>query len=362
MRVLFFGTYDERRHPRVRALRQGFAATGWGVHVLNRPLNDSTEDRVAAARNPLRVLPWIAHLVPRWRALRREAKGLQFDPEVVLVGYLGVFDVVLARLLFRRSMVVLDHMAPLAETVSDRGLSSVVRAVASVVDGIAVSLADVVVVDRKQEGLARSTSKLVTVPLVASDEWFQVPSAEPSDVLRVVFFGLHTPLQGTPTIGRAIALLRGARVSFTMIGRGQDYDECRRLAGDAGTVTWIDWVEAENLPALVASHDVCLGVFGTQLKTQGVVPNKVVQGAAAGCAIVTGDSPPVRRLFGDAAMLVPVGDAEALADSIRLVAQDREMLATLRAKARAVANARLRPSSTIEPLLERLGSGGGLRA
>ena len=44
---------------------------------------------------------------------------------------------------------------------------------------------------------------------------------------------------------------------------------------------------AADLPALVAGHDVCLGIFGTGDKALRVVPNKVFQGAAAGCAIVT---------------------------------------------------------------------------
>ena len=58
----------------------------------------------------------------------------------------------------------------------------------------------------------------------------------------------------------------------------------------------------------MARHDVCLGIFGTGPKALRVVPNKVFQGAAAGCALVTSDTPPQRRLLGDAAVLVPPGD------------------------------------------------------
>ena len=74
---------------------------------------------------------------------------------------------------------------------------------------------------------------------------------------------------------------------------------------------------AANLPALVAGHDVCLGIFGTGDKALRVVPNKVFQGAAAGCAIVTSDTAPQRRALGDAAVLVPPGDPEALAAALR---------------------------------------------
>ena len=51
----------------------------------------------------------------------------------------------------------------------------------------------------------------------------------------------------------------------------------------------------------MADHDVCLGIFGTGAKAPRVVPNKVFQGAAAGCAIVTSDTAPQRRVLGDAA-------------------------------------------------------------
>ena len=45
---------------------------------------------------------------------------------------------------------------------------------------------------------------------------------------------------------------------------------------------------------MVASHDVCLGIFGDTDKALSVVPTKVYQGAAAGCAVVTSDTAPHR--------------------------------------------------------------------
>ena len=86
-----------------------------------------------------------------------------------------------------------------------------------------------------------------------------------------------------------------------------------RAAGGDG-VDWLDWVAPADLPALVADHDVCLGIFGRGDKALRVVPNKVFQGAASGCAVVTSDTAPQRRALGDCAVLVPPGDPEALAD------------------------------------------------
>jgi glycosyltransferase involved in cell wall biosynthesis len=76
---------------------------------------------------------------------------------------------------------------------------------------------------------------------------------------------------------------------------------------------------------------VSLGIFGTTSKARHVVPTKIFQGGAAGCAIVTSDTPPQRAALGDAAVFVPPGDAPALATALRQLATDRQRLAELRA-------------------------------
>jgi hypothetical protein len=43
---------------------------------------------------------------------------------------------------------------------------------------------------------------------------------------------------------------------------------------------WRGWVEQSRMPALVAGHDVCLGIFGTTPKGLRVVPNKAYQARA----------------------------------------------------------------------------------
>src|SRR5207302_9708996 len=110
-----------------------------------------------------------------------------------------------------------------------------------------------------------------------------------------VFFGSFTPLQGAPVIGEALRLLAADdRFAFTIVGRGQDYEETRAAAGVA-KVDWIDWVEPEQLPYLVACHDVCLGIFGTSPKALRVVPSQVFIAAAPGTELVPHGTPPLRQ-------------------------------------------------------------------
>ena len=92
---------------------------------MNEPLRLDTAGRVAMLRQPWR-LP----------TPRRQAAALlagagapgppgagEPAPDAVLVGYLGHFDVRLARRLFRGTPIVLDHLVSAAGTARDRGLA-----------------------------------------------------------------------------------------------------------------------------------------------------------------------------------------------------------------------------------------------
>src|SRR5262249_15537784 len=195
----------------------------------------------------------------------------------------------------------------------------------------------------------------VVVPVGAPRAWFYPPVRHGAERVRVVFFGSFTPLQGAPVIGEALCLLADDdRFAVTIVGSGQDYEATRSAAAGAGNVEWIAWVEPEQLPYLVACHDVCLGIFGTGPKALRVVPNKVFQGAAAGTAIITSDTPPQRQELGDAAVFVPAGDGAVLAAELRTLAAGRDRLWELRRAAFARANERFHPASVIDALNVRL--------
>ncbi|HSR23681.1 MAG TPA: glycosyltransferase, partial [Candidatus Eisenbacteria bacterium] len=334
MRARFFGTYDADAHPRVRVLAEGLREHGLTVDACNAPLGLSTAARVAMLRRPWLLPRLAARLATCWLRLVVRSRRLP-GPDVVVVGYLGHFDVRLARRLYPRTPIVLDHLVGASDTAADRGVHGGLRQrLLARLDDRALRAADVVVVDTEEHRAAvpeAHRGKAVVVPVGAPAEWFAPPAgADPADPLRVVFFGLYTPLQGAPVIGRALARLADEPVHVTMIGKGQDLEETRRLAAANPHVTWREWVAPAELPALVARHDVCLGIFGTGDKALQVVPNKVFQGAAAGCAIVTSDTPPQRRTMGDAAVLVPPGDPAALAAALLGLAGDRSELARMR--------------------------------
>lgn len=389
--MIAFGTYDAARHPRIAVLIAGLRAHGTKVTELNRPLGLSTAERVRMLQQPWRLPVLAGRLLRCWAGLvsdavrQRRAEG---RPSAVLVGYLGHFDVVLARLLFPRSVVVLDHLVFAGDTATDRGAAGLRVRLLNGLDRLAVACADVVVTDTEEHRrMLPDPGKGVVVPVGAPDAWRTAGSERaaeggpggasadgPGDLaggasggvtpsaaspeLSVVFFGLYTPLQGAPVIAEAVreAVAAGAPLRVTMIGAGQDLPEVRETLARTPGVTWLDWVEPDGLPALVARHQVCLGIFSDTPKGVRVVPNKVYQGLAAGCVVVTSDTPPQRRAVGEHAELVPPADPGALADRLAALC-DPATLAAARERA-ARGRDRIRPQAVTEPLAEALSARG----
>ena len=82
---------------------------------------------------------------------------------------------------------------------------------------------------------------------------------------------------------------------------------------------------------------IALGIFGTGDKAARVIPNKVFQALACARPVITADTPAVRELLSDGvdALLVPPGDALALAEAVRRIAGEAGLAGRLAAAGRA---------------------------
>ena len=356
MKVVAFGTYDVSRHPRMNVIIEGLRSHGYDIEECNIPLAVDTARRVRGVAQPWRLVGPIFRLVWTWVRLSLRSRGV-VRPDLVIVGYLGSIDIHLARILWPRAPVVLDQLIFAGDTALDRGVGKPwMGRFLDWVDRRAIRSADTVLVDTEEnlDLIPRDfRHRGLVVPVGASESWFHSRRSLPDGPLRVVFFGLYTPLQGATVIGETMALLRDAPIEWTMIGSGQELEATRRRAGGVPGATWIDWVDADELPGVVAGHHVCLGIFGTGSKALRVVPNKVYQGAAAGCAVITSDTPPQRRALADGALFVPAGDANALKETILSLADDRESCRKASDRARSRAEAVFKPATVVMSLVDQ---------
>ena len=305
---------------------------GAGVEVVEEHVSVWDGDQHGWGAGPTRALR-LAAAEARLLTRRRP------DADALIVGYPGHFDLPTARRAARGRPVVFNPLVSLVDTlVADRGRfrpGSLAARALETVDRRAFRAADVVVADtaadaRFFEGLAGLDE--VPVCFVGAEDRLFKPSWSPPERFVVLFVGKLIPLHGVETI---LAAAREApEIDFRLVGSGQLEG---LLAGRPPNVQHVPWIEYERLPAEIQRSGCSLGIFGGSGKAQRVIPNKAFQAIACAAPLVTADTPAARELLVDeeSALLVPPGDATALARAVRRLADDPELSRRIAAGGRA---------------------------
>ena len=260
--------------------------------------------------------------------LQRPHRGA-FD--AVIVGYPGHFDVPRARRLAGKRPLVFNPLVSLHDTlVSDRGRfckGSFSAGVLAAVDRRALRLPDLVVADTNAHAdflarLAEIPRSRVRTCLVGAEERLFKPGWRPADPFHALFVGKLIPLHGLDVILEAARLAPELRLR--VVGTGQ-LDELMKERPP--NVEWREWVDYEQLPAEYWGAGCALGIFAPSEKAARVIPNKAFQALACGTPLITGDTRGARELLidGESALLVPPGDAAALAEALRRLAADADL-------------------------------------
>ena len=330
MRVLYFGTYD-RTYPRNAQVISCLRGAGVEVRERHRPVWEQRHSWSIGLRQ-------LARIAEAERTLRQ---GFDGGVDALIVGYPGHFDLPAAKRVARGKPVVFNPLVSLHDTlVTDRERfrrGGPVAAVLRRVDRHAFRRADLVVADteeharffREEYGLA--TERVAVCFVGAEDRLFR-PGWQPETPFQALFVGKLIPLHGLETILAAAAL--APEIPFRIVGSGQLQ---RLLESRPANVEWVPWVEYERLPGELQRAGCALGVFGTGTKAARVIPNKAFQALACGRPLVTADTPAARELLtdGDDALLVPAGDAPALAAAVRSLADSPALVERLGAAGRA---------------------------
>jgi glycosyltransferase involved in cell wall biosynthesis len=358
LRVCYFGAYDPA-YPRNAILREGLRRCGTRV-----------VECCVSPRTPIVLRP--GALLARFAALPVK----RFDAFVV--AELNPEVVWLARLLGApwRTPVILDlFFSKYDAAVHDRATVRPYhpRALAfKLIEGAAMRTADLVLADTAahaayyRAAFSLRRTRFEVVPVGAGDRLFHPPETRrtgPAGCL-VGFWGTYIPLHGVATIVEAAALLRDEPVRFELVGRGQTFAETATLARHLGlaNLSLSPPVPSAELARFARRCDVALGIFGQTAKAGRVVPHKVYQAMLSGLPVVTRDSPAVREFFrqGEHLLLVPPGDARALAEAIRGLVREPMLRLGLGHAAHACVSSRFTPgpigerlAAAIEGLLKR---------
>jgi len=161
---------------------------------------------------------------------------------------------------------------------------------------------------------------------------------KPAKCIRCVFVGTFVPLQGIRTIIDAAKILSNdPEIEFVFVGDGQDASYLQDYMNDSPNVVWHrGHFPTEFVMKQINEADICLGIFGDGPKAQRVLPYKIYYYLALGMPTITAQTTVTERVLTESRsidehsplLLVPPGDATALAEALRQLRDDSAKLAS----------------------------------
>jgi glycosyltransferase involved in cell wall biosynthesis len=337
MKAVFLGTYDKGK-PRTRILLRGLKENHVQITECHESIWENVEDK-SQAGGAFRILKIVfSHLVAYPKLIYRY---LNLPPhDVVIIGYLGLFDVLILWpfIRLRKKKLVWDIFLSLYNTVvEDRQLLSRFNPLAVLLylmEWTAIRIADIALMDTLEHAnYIRSLykvadNKVLRVFVGVETDYFK-ESTKPdcgNNDFSVLFYGQFIPLHGIEIIIEAAKLCEDTGTKWTVIGKGQETPKIQKLITKLKPTSLqsIEWVPYKELNKQLACADVVLGIFGKTDKATRVIPNKIYQALAANKPVITADTPAIRELLKPSGLyqLIPAYDAKALADAVMRLKND----------------------------------------
>ena len=187
--------------------------------------------------------------------------------------------------------------------------------------------------------LGLKEEKIVKIPVAVNDIFFSVPfNAAKNRENYVLYVGRIVEYKGLDTLAKAIKELRVAsniELKCIMIGKDFGYrGELQSLVDKLGITDLIEFIDHVPQNRLVNYYSSALVTVLCSL-TEGF-PLSLIESMAAGTPFVATPVGAIPDLVNQskAGLIVPVGDAKALADAIRQLVEDRKMWAEMSARSR----------------------------
>lgn len=178
-------------------------------------------------------------------------------------------------------------------------------------------------------------SKIEALPVGADEDVFTAKTRiakQKNKELTVFYYGNMLPLHGLQYVIQAAEKLRSEPVKFVLIGGDEATAAMVAESQDAGAnIEYKKWVEFSELPKLMNQADVCLaGPFGGTYQSQYVITGKAYQYLAMGRPVIVGKNKE-SGVFENKknALIVPQANANALAETLRWAAGNRDKLESI---------------------------------
>jgi glycosyltransferase involved in cell wall biosynthesis len=162
------------------------------------------------------------------------------------------------------------------------------------------------------------------------------PPHDPKAPLRILYHGAYLPLHGTEYIVEAARRTQHLNIHWDFLGWGAYKAATEEKAKGISNITFLEKVPYVDVPRVIRTADIVLGVFGTTEKASRVIGNKVYEAMACCRPVIneycTGYPPAAKDC--PAITFIPPGDAQAIVDAVVPWIEKREELVALRKTAR----------------------------
>ena len=295
------------------------------------------------------------------------------EPDLCLLGFRGHEVFWLVRRIVGRTPLVIDAMMSpylaLSEERKAGRLGAWLAPLWRPIEAHALRRADLILTDTPLHARAYvahfgvAPERILPVPVGAFE-----PAVPPHlqsvrgayEPLRVLFYGSFLPLHGIDVIVRAAAAVRDLPLQFRFIGgSARQVQRLRAACAQHGVQNWSHtrWLPFERLVSKeIPAADLCLGgPFGDTPQALRVITGKTSQCLALGRVTIVGA---IDADYGlrdrENCLLVPQGDATALADALRWAHAHRERLPAIAAAGQELYAQRLSVAAIARDLLPAL--------
>ncbi len=303
--------------------------------------------------------------IPRYLETFRKTQEIKknFDPDVYFLGFRGhEFYWPLRRLVGDKPIILDALMSPYASLSRERKFGALGVAVAStwrLLESSILNDANVVLTDTTQhldfykQEFSVPSRKLLAMPVGAEESWKKIDSTQytppehPQSEMSILFYGSFLPLHGIEIILQAASYLRELPIRFDFVGGNiKQATKLKTSCTNLGITRYTHryWVSFDELiNVTIPRADLCLGgPFGNTEQARRVITGKASQCLALGKATVIGRiNEDVGFVDKQNSLLVPQGNPQALADSIRWAFDQRHQLMKIGERGRSIYSEKL---------------------